>query len=471
MALSLPSNPDLERFRRDARLLQRGVRDRVPAALDLVARHHPSNVAAGVGGADAGADFTLSDAQLVLARSYGFTSWPRLRDYLRRSEALSRDPAVLAAAIDRQATGGPVADTDGTDDAHRADHAGRADDAGMAALAVPALACLRYDGADDPARWATASELLRRHPDLPARDIFVAATIGDRATLRAHVAADPDAAVRSGGVFDWPPLLYLVYSRVPQVDPVASARVLLDAGADPDSGYLWQGLPTPFTALTGLFGEGESGPGRQPRHPAWHELARLLLERGADPNDRQALYNRMFGRDDSHLELLLAHGLGHPSSEVWAQRLGVAAESLEEMIERQLRWAADHGLVDRIALLAEHGFVLRAATDASDTSETGEAAPEDGMDVDALRGGRTDLHQAAFMGDLELIHALLERGADPCVVDATHGTTPADWAHWARQDAAEQLLRRAEAERLRAEAERPHGAGRTAYGSGGDGQG
>ena len=93
------------------------------------------------------------------------------------------------------------------------------------------------------------------------------------------------------------------------------------------------------------------------------------------------------------------------------------------------------------------------------------------MDVDALRGGRTDLHQAAFMGDLELIHALLERGADPCVVDATHGTTPADWAHWARQDAAEQLLRRAEAERLRAEAERPHGAGRTAYGSGGDGQG
>ena len=127
MALSLPSNPDLERFRRDARLLQRGVRDRVPAALDLVARHHPSNVAAGVGGADAGADFTLSDAQLVLARSYGFTSWPRLRDYLRRSEALSRDPAVLAAAIDRQATGGPAADTNATDDAHRADHAGRAD--------------------------------------------------------------------------------------------------------------------------------------------------------------------------------------------------------------------------------------------------------------------------------------------------------------------------------------------------------
>ena len=169
------------------------------------------------------------------------------------------------------------------------------------ARAVPALACLRYDGADDPARWARAAELLQRHPDLPGRDLFVAATVADPASLRAHLEADPGAAVRSGGPFGWPPLLYLAYSRVPQHDPLECARLLLDAGADPDSGYLWQGVPPPFTVLTGLFGEGESGPGRQPRHPAWRDLALLLLERGADPNDRQALYNRMFGRDDSHL--------------------------------------------------------------------------------------------------------------------------------------------------------------------------
>ena len=42
------------------------------------------------------------------------------------------------------------------------------------------------------------------------------------------------------------------------------ARLLLAHGADPNAGYLWQGLPSPFTALTGVFGRGE---GDQPPHP------------------------------------------------------------------------------------------------------------------------------------------------------------------------------------------------------------
>ena len=436
MALSLPGNPDLERFRRDARRLQRGVRDRDPEALALVERHHPSGAPDEVDG------FALADAQLVLARSHGFASWPRLRDYLRRSEGLRRDPTT-------------VDDTE-LDDVAGLDALGAVAEGGSVrrlARAVPALACLRYDGADDPARWARAAELLRRHPDLPGRDLFVAATVADPASLGAHLEADPGAAVRSGGAFGWPPLLYLAYSRVPQHDPLECARLLLDAGADPDSGYLWQGVPPPFTVLTGLFGEGESGPGRQPRHPAWRDLALLLLERGADPNDRQALYNRMFGRDDSHLELLLDHGLGRPAGEVWAERLGVVAESLEEMMERQLHWAAAHGFAARTALLAAHGFTT--ATPVPDQPSVG---------VDDMVDGRTALHQAAFMGDLDAIRALLAAGADPGVVDAQHGTTPSSWARWARQGEAEQLLRHAEAERSRSDRH-------TAYGSGDSRQG
>jgi hypothetical protein len=434
MALSLPGNPDLERFRRDARRLQRGVRERAPEALALVERHHPSGPPDEVDG------FTLADAQLVLARSHGFASWPRLRDYLRRSEGLRRDPT----AID---------DTD-LDDVIALDARGDEGDVRRIARAVPALACLRYDGADDPDRWATAAELVQRHPDLPLRDLFVAATLADPASLRTHLEADPGAAVRSGGPFGWPALLYLAYSRVPQRDPLASARLLLDAGADPDSGYLWQGVPPPFTVLTGLFGEGESGPGRQPRHPAWRDLALLLLERGADPNDRQALYNRMFGRDDSHLELLLDHGLGHPAGEVWAERLGVAAETLAEMMERQLHWAATHGFAARTALLAAHGFT---------TTEV-QVPARATVGVDALVDGRTALHQAAFMGDLELIRALLDAGADPRVVDAQHGTTPSSWAQWARHGEAEQLLRQAEAERSGAARPMAHGGGDCAQG-------
>ncbi len=86
------------------------------------------------------------------------------------------------------------------------------------------------------------------------------------------------------------------------------ARMLLAAGADPNAGYLWQGLACPFTVLTGVFGEGELGPVRQPRHPCAQPLARLLLTAGADANDAQALYNRMFEPGNDHLELLFELG-------------------------------------------------------------------------------------------------------------------------------------------------------------------
>lgn len=297
MALSLPANPDLERFRRDARRLQRAVRSARPDALQQVARHRPE------GAPHDPEDFALADAQLVLARTYGFASWPRLRAYLRAAAPLSRDPGALDPTV--------------ADVAEVADVAVSPD--GSPSV-VAALACLTYTEHDEPARWARAARLLDADPTLVARDVVVAAVAGDSDALRTHLAADPTAATREGGPYRWPPLLYLVYSRVPQRDPVEAARLLLDAGADPDSGYLWQGLPTAFTALTGVFGEGESGPARQPRHPQWRALAELLLARGADPNDRQALYNRMFNGDDSHLEILLRHGLGHPAAEVWARR-------------------------------------------------------------------------------------------------------------------------------------------------------
>lgn len=242
--------------------------------------------------------------------------------------------------------------------------------------------------------------------------------------------------------------VYLVYSRVPQRDAVGTARQLLDAGADPNSGYLWQGLPTPFTALTGCFGEGEGGPGRQPRHPEWVALARLLLERGADPNDAQTLYNRMFGRDDSHLELLFEFGLGTGADGPWRRRLGEAMESVEEMMERQVGWAVDHGFDRRLALLARHGFGPAApvasvgpSVHRAGSPEAVAAAGAAGANVDAYELGRTALHQMAWIGDVEMVLALLRAGANPDLVDQAHGTTPLAWAEWARQPATAEILR------------------------------
>jgi ankyrin repeat protein len=110
--------------------------------------------------------------------------------------------------------------------------------------------------------------------------------------------------------------------------------------------------------LTGAFGEGELGPDRQPRHPHGLALARLLLEAGADPNDGQALYNRMFQPANDHLELLFEYGLGTADGGPWRARLGVAVDTPTEMLRGQLSWAIEHGFTERVQLLIDHGTDL-----------------------------------------------------------------------------------------------------------------
>jgi hypothetical protein len=326
------------------------------------------------------------------------------------------------------------------------------------------LACLTY--ADDgPDRWREAEELVRRHPDLPAREVHVAAATGDVPALTDLLSADPglaDARTPEG----WTPLMCLTYARVPQGDPYGAARLLLEAGADAEAGVLLGGRVPPFTVLTGCFGEGEGGPGRQPRHPQGEALAALLLDHGADANDGQALYNRMFGRDDSHLRLLLAHGLGRGDGGVWRRRLGERQDTPQRMVALQVDWARARGLTDRLTLLAAYGF--DAGTPAEHPSPWRERGPVpavaaagtpagvralaargadpstgSGQALDAKFHGRTLLHHAAWIGDVELVRALLEAGADPEILDDDHGATPLGWAEWAYATSTAALLRAA----------------------------
>nr|WP_269778790.1 ankyrin repeat domain-containing protein [Microlunatus antarcticus] len=256
--------------------------------------------------------------------------------------------------------------------------------------------------------------------------------------------ADPGLAdVRRPDGFT--PLMSLAYARVPQDDAYGAARLLLDAGADPDAGVLLGGEAPPFTVLTGCFGEGEQGPGRTPRHPQGDALAGLLLDRGADPDDGQTLYNRMFGRDDGHLRVLLAHGLGRGNGGTWRRRLGERQATPQRLVALQVDRARAHGLTDRLALLAAYGFVEGTpADDPSPWSQTdlppiAAAGTPDGVralvaaggDLDAKVHGRTLLHHAAWADDVELARALLDGGADPEVLDDDHGSTPLGWARWA----------------------------------------
>lgn len=328
----LPQDPDVDQLRRQARELSRAARVGDATARARVARWAPEH---------ADGDVPLHVAQLVLARTHGFAGWPPLVRHLRTVARWSWVPPA-----------------DPADSADPADPA-----AASPADEFLALACLRYDG-DDPVRRERAAALLAARPEIAGATVHTAAATADVDALSRLLAADPSRAGLDGGPHRWPPLMYLAYARHdPRIDVDAvltAATLLLDHGADPNAGRLWHGLPSPFTVLTGVFGEGEGGPQAQPRHPAERPLATLLLERGADPDDAQTLYNRMFGADDSHLVLLFAHGLGRRGDGgVWRSRLGHTLPESARLLADQLDWAVLHGLTARVELLLDNDVAVR----------------------------------------------------------------------------------------------------------------
>jgi ankyrin repeat protein len=354
---SLPQDPDLAQLRKQARELQRAVRAGDESALARVSPWHAEPLRADT--------FQLTAAQLVLAREHGFASWARLRRYVQ----------IVTAG--RWAPGPRPTDESISDRFLR-------------------LACLT-DSDDERADRAAAAQLLAEYPDLPSRNLLVAAACADVAEVRRQLATRSAAAVESGGPHGWSPLLYQAYARHdPKIDrtaTIATARLLLDAGADPNDGRFWHALPTPFTVLTGVLGYGED---RRPWHPHAIPFARVLLDAGADPNDGQTLYNRMFGTNDDHLVLLFEYGLGRDTSGPWHRLLGESLESPTDMLRSLLAWAVAHDQRDRVALLADHGVDI-----VSPFTET--RSP----------GRHTPIEFALLNGHRQLAEQLRTRGARP----------------------------------------------------------
>jgi ankyrin repeat protein len=364
----LSEDPSLENLKKRAKKLRDAVRAGDAESLARVREFHPRATEA----LAALAGFSLSDAQLVAARAYGFASWPKLKQHLAVVERFVWDPP--------------------TDPAEDADAAPLVD-------AFVRLACVSY-GEWHPSRAERARRLLAEHPEIAGSDLYAAATAGDVVAARALLARDPALAKAKGGALGWEPLLYACYSRLDSEDPGHStlevARLLVAAGADPNAGFLWRGNVPPFTALTGAFGEGEDGT-NQPPHQHRDELARLLLDAGADPNDGQTLYNRHFREDDGHLQLLFSYGLGQDRGGPWFRRLGDRLMSPGKMLVEELWAAARKNFPERVRLLVEHGTEV---------------------DAPGFRNGRTPYEEALLAGNREIADHLLQNGARKVELDS-----------------------------------------------------
>ncbi len=181
-----------------------------------------------------------------------------------------------------------------------------------------------------------ANAILTEHPEIAGANIYTAAVIGNDASVRQFLAADPASATAKGGPRGWDALTYLCFSRYLQHDPsrsdgfVRAATALLDAGASANSGWFENNhQPTPEweSVLYGAAGVAH--------HP---ELTRLLLERGAEPNDNETCYHAPETRDNRALAILVGTG-------------EITADNLSMMLVRKHDWHDYEGA----KFLLEHG--------------------------------------------------------------------------------------------------------------------
>lgn len=292
----------------------------------------------------------LRDIQHALAREFGCESWTALRQ-----------------AIDELAQTG----------SNRADRLDR---------------LLRHGWDGDT---GIARRILRLHPDLARHSLFAAAVCGDLAEVRRRLARDPKAATRTGGRLDWSALAYVTYGRLDAENACAIARLLLDAGADPNFQFD-DGWGSPFKILTGAIWLGENA---HPSHASADELVDLLVAAGADPFDLQALYNiGCVGPDPHWYEVLWRHceaeGTTHKWSDPAAGRPGgnIEVNTLDFLLGR----AVELNHLPRAEWLLEHG-----------------------ANADTLQVFRNQsVHALAQMSGYRDMLALLERnGAHPAVLE------------------------------------------------------
>jgi len=441
MTRPIPARPNLEFDRKQAKALLDAVKSSQPEARTRFEAHHPRGIPP---------EPRMADALLVVAREYGFRSWPQWKAF------------VETRAMDR----------------HK--------QAEMAARAV----C-----SNDLAR---ARVLLQADPELAREDVYLACACGEVEAVRAAIERDPGLVNRKGGVNGWEPLQYACFSRWLRADAartvgiVEVVRLLLAHGADANVHHFveWMGEPWKQTPLFGAAGIAN--------HPG---LTRMLLEAGMDVNEglpepapgelkpagTEALYHVCEFRDTACLALLLdarphpafvsycmARALDFENPEAvrlfldhgadpnfripWFENRTHLHRAIENrrsatIIEALLEAGADIGLTDARGLTPYQYAVRYGREDIAALLERRgprEATEEDRALGRAVRGEAAEkavaippdlLCDAARRDDVRGIETLLAAGAEIGACNIGHyGTPPLHWAAWRGRLAAVRTL-------------------------------
>lgn len=245
-----------------------------------------------------------------------------------------------------------------------------------------------------------AEGLLHRHPELRSADVHTAAILGDAEAVERFLEADSRSATAKSPPYGGNALVYLTLSKYLRQEPsrtaefLRAATVLLDGGADPNGGF-WTTGPHPEheTPLYGAAGVAHN--------PA---LTQLLLARGANPNDEEAVYHSPETYDNRAMTLLVQTGQ-------------LSRDNLSLMLVRKLDWHDYEGVkyllsqgVDPNHRGSRPWVPIHHAVARNNSIDIVTLLLDHGADPTVSKDGVTAIQRAARRGRGDLLQLFRERG-------------------------------------------------------------